>query len=46
MAIVQGADIRVVQRLLGHQSAITTEHYLRKQEAKAFQLALPFQEAG
>lgn len=46
MAIVQGADIRVVQRLLGHQSAITTEHYLRKQEVNAFQLALPFQEAG
>lgn len=40
MAIVQGADVRVVQRLLGHRSAITTEHYLRKQNARAFQLGL------
>lgn len=40
MAIVQGASVRVVQRLLGHKSAITTEHYLRKQQADSFQLRL------
>lgn len=40
MAIVQGASVRVVQRLLGHRSAITTEHYLRKQQVDAFQLRL------
>ncbi len=40
LAIVQGASVRVVQRLLGHRSAITTEHYLKKQQAQAFQLGL------
>lgn len=40
LAIVQGANVRTVQRLLGHRSAITTEHYLRKQQIEAFQLRL------
>lgn len=40
MAMGQSGQLRVVQRLLGHQSARTTEHYLAKQRARAFQLAL------
>ena len=40
MAMGQCGQLRVVQRLLGHKSARTTEHYLAKQRARAFQLAL------
>ncbi|QDT07969.1 site-specific tyrosine recombinase XerC [Rubripirellula lacrimiformis] len=40
MAMRQSGELRVVQRLLGHRSARTTEHYLRKQQARSFQLSL------
>lgn len=40
LAMSQSGELRVVQRLLGHRSARTTEHYLRKQQARAFQLRL------
>lgn len=40
MALVQGASVRVAQRLLGHRSAITTEHYISKQQVDSFQLRL------
>lgn len=40
MAMAQSGSVRVVQRLMGHRSARTTEHYLSKRSAEAFQLRL------
>ncbi len=41
MALVQGAEMKVVQTLMGHKSLGTTEIYAAKQQARSFQLALP-----
>ncbi|TWU66476.1 tyrosine-type recombinase/integrase [Crateriforma conspicua] len=40
MAMDQSGKVRVVQSLMGHRSARTTEHYLAKLRVKAFQLSL------
>lgn len=40
LAMEQAGEVRVVQSLLGHRSAQTTEHYLAKQRVRSFRLAL------
>jgi len=38
LAVAQGATVYEVQRFLGHKTAITTEHYLRKVQAQGLRL--------
>lgn len=40
LAMSQAGQVRIVQRLMGHRRATTTEGYLAKQEANSFQLRL------
>jgi integrase len=40
MAMSQAGSVRIVQRLMGHKQARTTEHYLAKQKAASFRLGL------
>ena len=40
LAYRQSGQVQIVQRLLGHRSAQTTEHYLAKQRAESFRLEL------
>lgn len=38
LAVSQGASVYEVQRFLGHKTAITTEHYLKKVQAQGLRL--------